>query len=81
MCLTKWTWWTFHKHRKNSPKNHCGRGFYGKVGEENKRSRKCFGMTDDRNLTSHTYVEEVADGIYAKIRVVYVLLRNVAMQK
>ena len=25
-------------------------------------------MTDDRNLTSHTYVEEVADGIYAKIR-------------
>ena len=38
-------------------------------------------MTDDRNLTSHTYVEEVADGIYAKIRVVYVLLRNVAMQK
>ena len=24
-------------------------------------------MTDDRNLTTHTYVEEVADGIYVKI--------------
>ena len=28
----------------------------------------CLEMTDDRNLTSHTYIEEVAEGMYEKIR-------------
>ena len=32
------------------------------------RTILCLEMTDDRNLTSHTYVEEVAGSIYEKIR-------------
>ncbi len=27
----------------------------------------CLAMTDDRNLTSHTYIEAVADAIYSRI--------------
>lgn len=27
----------------------------------------CLIMTDDRNLTSHTYIEAVADAIYGKL--------------
>ena len=51
----------------NSPKS-CFREALsvGILSEE--RTITCLEMTDDRNLTSHTYVEEVADGIYAKIR-------------
>ncbi len=34
----------------------------------------CLEMTDDRNLTSHTYVEEVAERIYETIRDYYELM-------
>ncbi len=37
----------------------------------------CLEMTDDRNLTSHTYVEEVAESIYEKIRDYYELMDTV----
>ena len=29
----------------------------------------CLVMTDDRNLTSHTYIEAVAEAIYSKLPV------------
>ena len=51
----------------NSPKA-CFRDAFrvGILNEE--RTITCLEMTDDRNLTSHTYVEEVAESIYEKIR-------------
>ena len=27
----------------------------------------CLEMTDDRNLTSHTYIEEIAEQIYKRV--------------
>jgi nucleotidyltransferase substrate binding protein (TIGR01987 family) len=32
-------------------------------------------MTDDRNMTSHTYIEEVAEQIYAKLTEYYHLMK------
>ncbi len=51
----------------NSPKS-CFReaSSVGLLSEE--QTITCLEMTDDRNLTSHTYVEEVAESIYEKIR-------------
>jgi nucleotidyltransferase substrate binding protein (TIGR01987 family) len=51
----------------NSPKS-CFREALsvGLLNEE--QTITCLEMTDDRNLTSHTYVEEVAESIYEKIR-------------
>lgn len=40
----------------------------------------CLEMTDDRNLTSHTYIEEVAEGMYEKIRDYYELMDTVFNQ-
>lgn len=41
----------------------------------------CLVMTDDRNLTSHTYIEAVAEGIYRKLpshlTVMHTLLANI----
>ncbi|MBN1798437.1 MAG: nucleotidyltransferase substrate binding protein [Spirochaetales bacterium] len=33
-------------------------------------------MTDDRNMTSHTYHEELAEQIYKKIKQYYTLMNN-----
>ena len=51
----------------NSPKS-CFReaSSVGLLNEE--QTITCLEMTDDRNLTSHTYVEEVAGSIYERIR-------------
>jgi nucleotidyltransferase substrate binding protein (TIGR01987 family) len=51
----------------NSPKS-CFReaSSVGLLSEE--QTITCLEMTDDRNLTSHTYIEEVAESIYEKIR-------------
>jgi nucleotidyltransferase substrate binding protein (TIGR01987 family) len=32
-----------------------------------KEAETCLAMTDDRNLTSHTYIEAVAEAIYGKL--------------
>lgn len=63
----------------NSPKS-CFRGGFsvGILNEE--QSLTCLEMTDDRNLTTHTYVEEVADSIYEKIRDYYQLMDTVFNQ-
>ena len=52
--------------RCNSPKS-CFREALsvGLVSEE--QTMTCLEMTDDRNLTSHTYIEEVAEQIYRRI--------------
>lgn len=52
--------------RCNSPKS-CFREALsaGLIKEE--QTMTCLEMTDDRNLTSHTYIEEVAEQIYKKI--------------
>ncbi len=33
-------------------------------------------MTDDRNLTSHTYIEEIAKTIYQKLPIYYQIMRE-----
>ncbi len=38
---------------------------------------KALEMTDDRNLTSHTYHEEVAEEIYTNIKDYYILMNRV----
>jgi len=60
----------------NSPKS-CFREALsvGLLNEE--QTVTCLEMTDDRNLTSHTYVEEVAESIYEKIRDYYELMDTV----
>ncbi len=60
----------------NSPKS-CFReaSSVGLLSEE--QTISCLEMTDDRNLTSHTYVEEVAESIYEKIRDYYELMDTI----
>jgi nucleotidyltransferase substrate binding protein (TIGR01987 family) len=60
----------------NSPKS-CFRGGFsvGILNEE--QSLTCLEMTDDRNLTTHTYVEKVADMIYERIRDYYLIMGTV----
>lgn len=36
----------------------------------------CLAMTDDRNLTSHTYIEAIAQVIYQKLPIYYQVLRE-----
>ena len=36
----------------------------------------CLVMTDDRNLTSHTYIEAVADAIYGKLPAYLTVMRT-----
>jgi len=52
--------------RCNSPKS-CFREAMGAGLISEEQSMTCLEMTDDRNLTSHTYIETVADQIYGKI--------------
>ena len=60
----------------NSPKG-CFREALrvGLLNEE--QTVMCLEMTDDRNLTSHTYLEEVAEKIYERIKGYYELMRKV----
>ncbi len=60
----------------NSPKS-CFREALrvGILSEE--QTVMCLEMTDDRNLTSHTYLEEVAEKIYERIKGYYELMREV----
>ena len=60
----------------NSPKS-CFRECLhtGIMSEE--QTLTCLEMTDERNLTSHTYVEEVAESIYEKIADYYRLMDTV----
>jgi len=59
----------------NSPKS-CFRDIFslGILSEE--ETVKCLEMTDDRNDTSHTYKEEVAQIIYSKIQGYCALMKN-----
>ncbi len=60
----------------NSPKS-CFREMFS-VGliDENKTT-KLLEMTDDRNLTSHTYDEDLAEGLYQKLHEHYELMKEV----
>ena len=59
--------------RCNSPKS-CFREALsaGLISEE--QTMTCLEMTDDRNLTSHTYIEELAEQIYRKVEQYYKLM-------
>lgn len=59
----------------NSPKS-CFRGLFstGTITEET--TVKFLEMTDDRNMTSHTYKEEVAMILYNKMRNHYTLMED-----
>lgn len=62
--------------RCNSPKS-CFREALsaGLINEE--QTMTCLGMTDDRNLTSHTYIEEVAEQIHRKIESYHKLMEDI----
>ena len=67
----------------NSPKRCFREGFQvGLLSVE--ETETCLVMTDDRNLTSHTYIEAVAEAIYRKLptylAVMRMLLANVQAQ-
>ena len=50
----------------NSPRS-CFREALGSGLIGGEQTVACMEMTDDRNLTSHTYVEELAEQIYKKV--------------
>jgi nucleotidyltransferase substrate binding protein (TIGR01987 family) len=59
----------------NSPKS-CFREAFS-VGLLNEEETVLFiQMTDDRNLTSHTYDEEIAENLYKKVKNYYTLLKS-----
>jgi nucleotidyltransferase substrate binding protein (TIGR01987 family) len=59
----------------NSPKS-CFREAFS-VGLLNEEETLLFiQMTDDRNLTSHTYDEEIAENLYKKVKNYYTLLKS-----
>ena len=63
----------------NSPKSCFREAFKAELLSE-EESIKALEMTDDRNLTSHTYHEEVAEEIYNKIAEYYDLLNNLFLK-
>jgi nucleotidyltransferase substrate binding protein (TIGR01987 family) len=60
----------------NSPKSCFKQAFKTSLLDE-EESILSLEMTDDRNLTSHTYLEDVAEHIYHKIPVYYKLMANI----
>lgn len=62
--------------RCNSPKS-CFKEIFniGIITED--QTVKCLEMTDDRNLTSHTYNKGVADSIYIKIKNYFQLMSDI----
>lgn len=71
--LTKEYLYNYEGFECNSPKS-CFRVALsvGLLSEE--QTITCLEMTDDRNLTVHIYIEEVAENIYGKIRDYYELM-------
>jgi len=63
----------------NSPKSCFREAFKADLLTE-EESIKALGMTDDRNLTSHTYHEEVAEDIYNKIAEYYNIMNNLFLK-
>lgn len=67
----------------NSPKR-CFREAFQVALLSVEETETCLVMTDDRNLTSHTYIEAVAEAIYRKLptylAVMRTLLVNIQMQ-
>ena len=47
----------------------------GLIDEE--QTMTCLEMTDDRNLTSHTYIEEVAEQIYGRLKDYHKLMDDI----
>ncbi len=60
----------------NSPKSCFREAFNVKLLIE-EETTKALEMTDDRNLTSHTYHEKVAEEIYSKIKDYYKFMNKV----
>lgn len=59
----------------HSPKQCFREGFrVGVLSVE--ETETCLLMTDDRNLTSHTYIEAIADAIYRKLPSYLVVMNN-----
>jgi hypothetical protein len=60
----------------NSPKSCFKQAFKTSLLDE-KKSILSLEMTDDRNLTFHTYLEDVAEQVYHKIPGYYKLMSNI----
>jgi nucleotidyltransferase substrate binding protein (TIGR01987 family) len=60
----------------NSPKSCFKQAFKTSLLDE-EESILSLEMTDDRNLTSHTYLEDVAEQVYQKIPGYYKLMNNI----
>jgi nucleotidyltransferase substrate binding protein (TIGR01987 family) len=63
--------------RSNSPKS-CFREALGAGLISEEQTVACLEMTDDRNLTSHTYIEELAEQIYKKIESYCKLMEDIS---
>ncbi len=59
----------------NSPKS-CFRHAFRAGLLSMEHTEVCLTMTDDRNLTSHTYIEAIAETIYQKLPVYYQVMRG-----
>lgn len=59
----------------NSPKS-CIRNVHSVMLWNEDKTVQALEMIDDRNLTSHTYHEEVANNIYSKLNDYYQLMDN-----
>jgi nucleotidyltransferase substrate binding protein (TIGR01987 family) len=60
----------------NSPKS-CFRELFSTGLIDENKTIKLLEMTDDRNLTSHTYDEELAKELYNKLRQYYKLMEEI----
>lgn len=60
----------------NSPKA-CFRELFSIGTTNEEETMKLLEMTDDRNMTLHTYKEEVAQIIYGKLREYSTLIENI----
>ncbi len=63
----------------NSPKG-CFRGALQVGLLSRSETETCLIMTDDRNLTSHTYLESLAERLYAQLPVYLTVMQSLAKQ-
>ena len=68
-----------HNLSANSPREVIRTGFKAKIYDE-QTSNDLLQMLDDRNLTSHTYVEELAESIAGRIPFYSTLMQNAMHQ-
>jgi len=61
----------------NAPKS-CFRDALSTGLISEKQTITCLEMTDDRNLTSHTYIEKLAEQIYKKVETYCKLMDNIS---